>query len=93
MSNNSNPFTQSRCDLGTDSTVGVSRQDIDTTFSNATNSEDYPCIYCTNKAAFRIIPKQENFNTAEIQDRGFICEHCAKQGYLSKENYGLRPFK
>ena len=53
----------------------------------------HKCIYCGNTAIFEIIPKHENLNTAELQNEGFICEHCAKQNYLDSDKYGLRALK
>lgn len=93
MTNRINPFTQSNYDLGIADTVGVDKAYVDTAFRESYNRISTPCIYCGNPAMFKIIPKYEKFNTAEIQDKGFICEHCTKQNYLSNEDYGIRPIK
>lgn len=88
--NKNNAFDYQRCDLGTSSTNQVGKTDIDLSFRQP-YKEGSPCIFCTNTAHFRIIPKEDKFNTAEVQDKGYICNHCATKGFLDKEHYGLRP--
>lgn len=87
-----NPFSKKRYDLGISDTIGSSKSDIDSLFSNP-EVVSRPCLYCGNPAIFRIIPKKDSLNTAEIQDKGFMCEYCTKQGYLNSELYGIRPLK
>ena len=85
-----NAFNGLRYDLGTSSTTQVSKEDVDLSFANPYTVAN-PCLLCGNTSMFRIIPKNDRDNTAEIQDKGFVCEHCLSAGYLNKKMYGVRP--
>lgn len=93
MSNN--PFDTSRYDLGTGKSINLTKQDIDSVFKTQylNPSTTHPCIYCGEPSIVRIIPKEDRFNTAEVEDKGYMCEYCVKEGYLNSEHYGIRPLK
>jgi len=84
-------FSISKPLIGTDSSYGADRDYIDKQFSSIQQGTAPTCIVCTNTAGYKLIPKHSHNNTAEIQDRGYVCEHCLKQQYFKPEEYGIRP--
>jgi len=89
MSRNNSPFDISTHDLG-DATSGIDRLGVDQAFSTASLHSATTCIICNNTAAYKLIPKHKHLNTAEIEDRGYACQHCITQRYVSPDDYGLR---
>lgn len=85
-----NNFITSKPHLGTDSSYGADRDHIDKQFNSIQQGTAPTCIVCTNTASYKLIPKHSHNNTAEIQDRGYVCEHCLKQQYFKPEEYGIR---
>lgn len=83
-------FSITRPQLGTDSSYGADRDYIDKQFNSIQQGTAPTCIVCTNTAGYKLIPKHSHNNTAEIQDRGYVCEHCLKQQYFKPEEYGIR---
>lgn len=91
MSSSINPFDTSLNDLGADSTCGIDRATVGNMLLEAQYGSGTPCLICGNTASYRLIPKTKLVNTAEIQTKGFICEHCLRMNYLDSSQYGIRP--
>jgi hypothetical protein len=87
-----NPFSVHQAYLA-DTTYGIG-YDADTVWRMLTHTPSgHTCIICSNTAKYRLIPKHAHLATAQIQDKGFICEHCLRQGYVSPSDYGLRSLE
>lgn len=68
-----------------------SKQEVDRMLLD--NQFNIPCIVCGNPPVYRIMPKADKLLSIEIQDRGYICQHCVDSKYLDPAQYGLRPLK
>jgi hypothetical protein len=84
-----NVFDSTRCDLGT-SGYGMGIADIDNMLKHSAYPESTPCLVCGQAAKYKLVPKKASCNTAEIQDKGFICEYCLQSKAISSKDYGIR---
>lgn len=88
----SNPFSTRQTYLV--DTIYDIGYDADTVWRMLSYTPSGPtCIICSNTAKYRLVPKHTHLATAQIQDKGFICEHCLRQGYVSPNDYGLRSLE
>lgn len=78
------------CDLGSVS-YGDLKGYVDKEFSRVGTDPSYKCIICKQPAMFRLIPKHSRVSTAEIENKGFICQGCVSVGAVSIDDFGLRP--
>jgi hypothetical protein len=56
-------------------------------------TQQHTCIICGQPPVYRIIPYPHTAYTAEIQDKGYICQHCVNMKYIDPVQYGLRPLQ
>lgn len=82
-----NPFNAPNAHLG-DLQAGIDRESVDHLFRNSQVTT--PCIICSGQSKYKIIPRHKHLNTAQIQDKGFICASCMQLGHLDPSQYGLR---
>lgn len=85
-------FNTNTSDLG-DNTIGIDRLGVDTAFTNVSSYSAPKCIVCSNPPKFRLVPKIDRVNTAEIQDKGYICEHCVSLKHFSTKEFGIRELR
>lgn len=89
MSSNTR-FDISTNDLG-DVTSGLDRLGVDQAFTMNHLHTASICLVCNyNKPKYKMIPKHKRLNTAEIQDRGYICEHCVSIQAINPTEYRLK---
>ena len=87
-----NHFQLSEYDLGADpNTEGISKEQVDDIFLGL-NTTGSLCLICGNTADYKLVPKHKHLNTAEIQDRGFVCTHCL-QAHINPNDYGVRKLR
>jgi hypothetical protein len=88
MANKHDPFSIHNYDLGAKQPAS-SKESIDNAFTNAQYSQAPTCIVCKyNTPAYKIIPKHSHLNTAELEDKGYVCKHCLP--HINKQDYGIR---
>lgn len=87
-----NPFNSNNYDLGVGDSYGYDRD-------SATEQLLYqpanrtPCYVCGNTAKYRILAKQPEYNTAQIQSGLFICEHDLRIAPIDPKIYGIRDLQ
>ena len=86
--NTNNPFH--RDSLVEDNMVGYSLDVVENILQYTDNNSSPKCIICGNIPRYRLIPRKPQYNTAEIQDKGFVCGHCCTVGAIDNNMYGLR---
>jgi hypothetical protein len=77
-------------DLGSLDIVGSSKEEVDNRLVSSDIVLTRRCIVCGNTPKYKLIPKVESVNTAEVQDRGYVCGHCVGLGNINPAHYGLR---
>jgi hypothetical protein len=77
--------------LGADKYSGMSKSDVDQILKDTYTGTSFTCIVCGRPARYRLIPKHDRVNTAQIQDKGYICEHCVNGGTDYSRDFGIRP--
>ena len=86
-----NPFdSESLGDLGAGIYCGQGIKDVDSMFKETAYSTAPTCIVCGQPAAYRIVAKKRWLSTAQIEDKGFVCEHCLQAKLISTKDYGIR---
>lgn len=95
MGSDNNPvFSNTRPDLGEQTLLyGLDKPTVDKILLDSQTPSIHICIICGNTAKYKVISKFQQFNTTEIQDRGYICEYCVEQKYLDAGIYALRKLK
>lgn len=92
MANENTPFTMGNYDLGTDSYFGLPREAVDTAFRAPNIDTSLHCIYCGGTPEYKLIPKGNQPNTAEIEDKGYVCGVCLPK-YVNSKHFGIRELK
>lgn len=93
MSNRSNNqnFAINRYDLGTDTSIGLDKADIDNALVYSANEIPTQCYACTApNPVYQVIAKDTRHNTAQIQNGLYICKHCLDSKVLDQSLYGVR---
>jgi DNA-directed RNA polymerase subunit RPC12/RpoP len=90
MSNRVNAFTDNQYNLGADKYSGMSKSDVDQVLKDTYTGTSFICIICGRPANYRLIPKHDKVNTTQIQDKGYICEHCVNGGTDYSKDFGIR---
>lgn len=94
MNNIQKPFSTNINDLGGDTTFGLTQQQVDYDFRHSIYPTGITCFLCGGTAKYKLIAKDDSVNTAQIQDRGFICAHCLNTNTnIDKRYYGIREIK
>lgn len=82
--------SQSLGDLVGD-TLGDSKASIDHMFKSSYIDDSVSkCLYCGRPATHKLMPKHKAVNTAQIQDKGYICEGCLSVKVVSARDFGIR---
>lgn len=71
----------------------MSKEEVDIAFTGAQDDTAPRCYVCTNYAQYEIFHKQDDATIPDIPNRGFICDHCMKKGYLDNKQYNLRKME
>jgi hypothetical protein len=86
-------FDNTNYDLGVD-TFGLTKDAVDEVLRGSQYTHGCRCILCGNTAQYKIIPKAPEFDTAEVQDKGYVCGNClTNTTNIDKRNYGVRELK
>lgn len=86
MANNT-PFNTFEYDLGS-SDIGMDKLGVDEMFLSI--SYQPQCVICGQTPKYKLIPKHKHVDTAFIQDKGYVCEHCLGIGHVSPQDYKLK---
>ena len=82
-------FNISSNDLG-NSDIGIDRLGIDQLFSTANSGTSHRCIVCTNIPHYKMVPRHRKVATAEIADRGYVCQHCVRIQAINPNDFNLK---
>jgi hypothetical protein len=94
MGNKNTAFLVDNYNLGSDSDIGMGRSEVSMILTNSYLDSTLRCFLCGGTAKYRLLPKKEIYNTAQIQDKGYVCEHClATNSNIDKAHYGIRPLQ
>jgi hypothetical protein len=87
-----NPFDSRKYDLGVGDAYGFDMQGAtENLLYQPANSQS--CYVCNNTADYRIIAKQPEYNTAQIQNGLYICKHDLQLAPINPKQYGIRELK
>lgn len=89
MSGKHSPFDIQRHDLG-DNKSGIDRLGVDQLFSTADLYDNAKCSICSNVPAYKLVPKHKHLQTAYMEDKGYVCNHCVQMQYISPNDYKLK---
>jgi hypothetical protein len=90
MSNN-NPFSTNQYDLGAHTDIGSDKAEIDNSLLYSAMDIPTQCYVCTSPSPkYQIVAKNPAYNTAQIQNGLYICNHCLGQNILDNSLYGVR---
>lgn len=93
MSKNNN-FDVSTSDLGTSFDIGLDRAEVSNQLLYSANEIPTQCYACTApNPAYQILPLKPAYDTAQLQNGLYVCNHCMRQGIVDKSRYGLRELK
>jgi hypothetical protein len=70
---------------------GMLSQDVEGFLKHSSNISHTPCYVCKMQGQYKIIPKQDCYNTAELQRGLYICGNCLPSSPIDKSKYGIRP--
>jgi hypothetical protein len=87
-----NPFNSNRSDLGVGDSYGYDR-DAATEQLLYQPVNKQACYVCGNNAKYRILAKQPEYNTAQIQNGLYICEHDLRIAPIDPIIYGIRELQ
>jgi len=91
MINSNRHFDMDTCDVGIDTSFGLTKGQVDDSIKHGQWITDKRCLICGNTAQYSLIAKKPQYNTKEIQDNGFICGFCLNaNNNINKDNYGIR---
>ena len=91
---NNNPFNSNNYDLGVGDVYGFDRDQATENIIRNTYTHYPKCFSCTaDSPQYRILPKDNQYNTAELQKGLYVCYHCIQQGILDPKKYGLREMQ
>lgn len=94
MANNNKNFNTATGDLGLDTGFGLTSTQVSEGLKCSQFNTGNRCLICGNTAQYSLIAKEPKYNTAEIQNNGFICGHCLNiNNNINKEHYGIRELK
>lgn len=82
-------FKSYTIDLG-DHKVGIDSLGVDNLFTSSQYSSSAKCLICGNTPSVKLIPKHTRLATAEIESKGYACDHCLRQQYINPQDYSLR---
>ena len=89
-----NPFSTQQYDLGCNDTFGLTKEQVDDALRYPPHDTGIKCLICGNTAQYKLIPKKEKYNTAQIQDKGYVCGRClSTNSNINKNMYGARPLE
>ena len=85
-----NIFSNKKCDLGV-SSFGLTRGQVDDMLKHSHSSTDTRCVICGNTAQYKLVPKDDRYNTAQIEDKGYVCGNCLSTNpNIDRNQYGIR---
>lgn len=58
---------------------GMSKEGVDSSLQHTIYSTSIKCIACGNSAIYKLIAKDKNLDTAQLNDKGYVCGHCVTQ--------------
>lgn len=70
--------------------IGTTKTLVDYEFLTNSAASTYICIVCGQDAIFKLMPKSGVYDSAELENRGFICQHCIQSGAIDPKIYDLR---
>jgi hypothetical protein len=86
------PFSSNKADLGTGDAYGYDMQGAtENLLYQSANRQ--PCYVCGNTAQYQILAKKSEFNTAQVQNGLYICNHDLSLAPINPKNYGIRELK
>lgn len=87
-----NPFSSNKVDLGLNDGYGFDMQGAtENLLYQPVNRQ--PCYVCGNTAQYQILAKTPEFNTAQVQNGLYICNHDLSLAPVNPKNYGIRELK
>lgn len=88
-----NAFNNYTIDLG-DSHTGIDKLGVDSIFDSYTGYSNSLCIVCnTNTPSHKMIPQHKHLDTAEIQDKGYVCDYCLSVKAINPLDFKLQPLR
>lgn len=89
-----NNFSNNIYDLGFDTEIGLTKTQVDEGLKRSQYDTGHRCIVCNNTAQYKLLPKSSKYNSADIQERGYVCNHCLNvNSNINKNHYGIRELK
>jgi hypothetical protein len=85
-----NPFNTSNYDLGVGDVYGYDKDSATENILRDTYSTSIACYVCGNKPQYRLIAKQPEYNTAQVQNGVYVCKHCITSTPISPKQYGIK---
>jgi hypothetical protein len=94
MSSKQNIFDNSTANLGIeDKLYGYDIAETSSILKHSWNPSTHMCLICSNTASHKLIAKHKHLNTAQIEDKGYVCEYCLQQKYIDPTQYGIRDIR
>lgn len=91
---NNDPFKSNNYDLGVGDVYGFDRDQATENILRSAYTHTPKCFSCTaDYPQYKVIPKDDSYNTAELQKGLYICYHCTRTGVLDPKKYGLREMQ
>jgi len=89
-----NPFKKPKSlgNLVSDSS-DISKEGVDQMLLDSQIHTGYTCYICNNTAPYQVLPKEEQYNTAELQNGLFVCKHHLDMKVVDPSRYGIRELK
>lgn len=93
MTANNSPFNR-EYDLGVGEQYGVDRHAVSDSILHTALTHTPKCYVCSvTYPQYQVVPKEDKYITAQLQNGMYICFHCARQGVLDANKYGLRDLQ
>jgi phosphotransferase system IIA component len=70
--------------------IGDTLAEVDNMFLDSQYNTANKCFICNNTASYKLVAKKPYLDTAQLQDKGYVCDYCLTKGYINKDDYGIR---
>lgn len=89
-----NPFKKPKSlgSLVSDS-YDIPKEGVDQMLLDSQIDTGYRCYICNNTAPYQVLPKEDIYNTAELQNGLFVCKHHLDMKVVDPSRYGIRELK
>jgi hypothetical protein len=88
-----NPFSTNGYDLGIGDTYGHNIDTVNDNILRTAYSQEHTCCICKyehNTPVVRVVAKYPQYNTAEVQNGLYLCNHCISLQAFTPAHYALQ---